>query len=928
MSDTAVVLDECGCCETIAPAAPAIDNPPGLSAIAYRIGTQPLFKARMKAALGTRPELLGLTARDESDPSIALVDAWATVLDVLTFYQERIATEGYLRTATETQSVYSLAAEISYLPNPGVAADVLLAFQLDTSPGSPGDVPIPVGTRVQSLPDPNAKPQTFETVEVVDARPEWNVLFPRRTVRQHLAIDETSVVLAGTSTLLRPGDALLFVGHHRRVKASSQHWDFRILESVSVDTVAGTTTVTWSRGLGKHVSIHISEDVQGHQIDVHIKKVHPVRAELHVYAMKTRAGIFGFNAPDWRLIPDTIRPHYYTGTTVPAEWPHFDIWSPPGKLTHDTIDLDTVYAEAAQGAYAAVALQTYVELFDIVSATQAARADFGLSSKVTRIKLEPSDPLHPNDPLKNPLKNFELFVRDTVVHLQGPEVTLADIRLTNPVQGRSIPLDRVVEGLNPGKQIIVTGKRARAIVTQHLKFVASDGTKVSLQPGESVQMTRPYTWDSGTAQITWYIRAPGGQEGDITASSASSVLRWTPALDSDQPIAEVATIEGASELIDGTTTRLRLHDPLANCYDRASLKINANVVHATHGETKHEVLGSGDASRPFQTFTLKQAPLTYVSSASATGAATTLDLRVDDLAWTEVPTLYGQGPHDQVYVVRMAAGGEVRVEFGDGITGARLPTGVENVKANYRVGTGTPGMVGADRIKLLMTRPLGVQSVDNPVAAGIAADAEGLDSARGNAPQQVVTFSRVVSLTDFEDFARAFAGIAKAQANWVWDGSSRTVNVTVAGTNGAPVTSGGETYPKLKTAITSYADPHQRFQLSSFEDLRFAIKASLFLEAGRDETVVVPAAIRAIRDAFSFERRSLGQPVFESEVIAALQATLGVMAVDLTGLHLARGSGMTPALPALRGRYDNGIQPAQLLSIGDGATDVDLKVAT
>ena len=50
---------------------------------------------------------------------------------------------------------------------------------------------------------------------------------------------ETSVVLAGTSTLLRPGDALLFVGHHRRAKPSSQHWDFRVLETVSGERVRG-----------------------------------------------------------------------------------------------------------------------------------------------------------------------------------------------------------------------------------------------------------------------------------------------------------------------------------------------------------------------------------------------------------------------------------------------------------------------------------------------------------------------------------------------------------------------------------------------------------------------------------------------------------------------------------------------------------------
>lgn len=908
MSNPAVILDDCGCCEPPSPAQTAISNPPGLSAISYRIGTQPVFAAGMKAAIGASPGLLGLTTREDGDPSMGLVDAWATVLDVLTFYQERIASEGWLRTATETQSVYSLAAEIGYVPKPGVAADVMLAFQLDTSPGAPGDVPIPVGTRVQSLPDPNAKPQTFETVETMDARPEWNVLLPRRSVRQHLAIDETSAVLAGTSTLLRPGDALLFVGHHRQERLRSRHWDFRILETVSVDIVAGTTTVTWSRGLGRHLT--------GKPFHPEVRKLHPVRAELHVYAMKTRAGIFGFNAPDWRLIPDTIRPHY-TGTTNPvSQWPRFTIYAPP---TDDTIDLDAVYAEAAKGAYAVVALENYAELLNIVEATQAARADFGLSSKTTRITLQPKDKL----------ANFAHHVRDALVHLQGPEVMLADIKVANPVQGMSISLDRVIEGLNPGKKVIVTGKQARAIATEHLRFTrSSDGKYESLQPGESVQMIRPYVRDKQFGGITWFIRAPGGQEGHL--SGPGSALKWTPALESDQPIAEVATIEDANDLIDGATTRLKLKDNLANCYDRASLRINANVVKGTHGETKHEVLGSGDASQPFQTFQLKQAPLTYVHSADPSGGSTTLEVRVNDVAWQEVPTLYGAGPQDQVYVVRIAADGKVEIEFGDGITGARLPTGVENVKATYRVGAGLPGMVGADRIKLLMTRPLGVQSVDNPVEAGLAADPEALDSARINAPQQVVTFSRVVSLTDFEDFARAFAGIAKAQAAWVWTGQSRMVYVTVAGTNGAEVKKDGDTQKSLIASITTYADPHQRFQVSTFEWKNFLVDASLFLEPGRLDSVVVPAATAALHDAFSFDRRALGQPVYESEVIAVLQATPGVLAVDLNKLYI-RGeddSVILPALPAHRARWDNNLlKPAQLLTAGTMSKDVLLSTA-
>ncbi len=58
---------------------------------------------------------------------------------------------------------------------------------------------------------------------------------------------------------------------------------------------------------------------------------------------------------------------------------------------------------------------------------------------------------------------------------------------------------------------------------------------------------------------------------------------------------------------------MRFTESLANSYIRSSVLINANVALATHGESVKEVLGSGDASASFQTFTLRQPPLTYVS---------------------------------------------------------------------------------------------------------------------------------------------------------------------------------------------------------------------------------------------------------------------------------------------------------------------------
>ncbi|MBM4431760.1 MAG: hypothetical protein FJ026_15660, partial [Chloroflexi bacterium] len=91
-------LDSCGCCEGVEALTPlAIANRPGLEQLAYRVGTHATFLETMKARLssGEFPALQGLTSREGSDPAIAWLDACTTVADVLSFYDERIANEGY-----------------------------------------------------------------------------------------------------------------------------------------------------------------------------------------------------------------------------------------------------------------------------------------------------------------------------------------------------------------------------------------------------------------------------------------------------------------------------------------------------------------------------------------------------------------------------------------------------------------------------------------------------------------------------------------------------------------------------------------------------------------------------------------------------------------------------------------------------------------
>src|SRR5687767_14509016 len=134
-------IDHCGCCEGVSVQTPVlIQNRPGLSAIAYRSGTHAQFNQSMLARLTSARSatLRDLTTRDSDDFSIALLNAWAIVADVLTFYQERNANEFYLRTATERLSLLELARLIGYKLRPGVADSAYLAFTLEDASGAPG----------------------------------------------------------------------------------------------------------------------------------------------------------------------------------------------------------------------------------------------------------------------------------------------------------------------------------------------------------------------------------------------------------------------------------------------------------------------------------------------------------------------------------------------------------------------------------------------------------------------------------------------------------------------------------------------------------------------------------------------------------------------------------------------------------------------
>ncbi len=796
-------LNDCGCCEGITAIVPeSIFNRPGLSQVEYRVGTQVDFLRSALAALSD-PEftaLRNLTTRDTDDFTIALLDGWATVADVLSFYQERIANELWLRTATERDSILRLAQLIGYRLKPGVAAQTPLSFLLDETPGAPTQVTLKIGTKVQSVPGADEKPQTFETIEEIEARTSWGTLKPQTIGPPQIVNGIHELYLKGLDTKLQVGDPIVIVGNARENSSNSTLWEFRRLQSVTTFPEKNHTLVTWKGNLNKFPT--------------------PLGAnQVKVFALRQRAAFFGHNAPDWISMPDSFRKAYDPDLTT-TEWPGF-------KLQNNQFDLDAVYPKVVEDSWVVVSKPTYVQLHKATSVTSVSRAQFAISAKITRITPDLSPGILP--------------LRKTAVYVQSEQLPLADAPITSPVTGTSVTLSSKVEGLTERRLLLFAG--------------VDSLTKQPLT--ELVEITK------------------------VELSDGLTKITFAPVVSPSVP----------------------------KSYRRDDLIIYGNVARSTHGETVSEILGSGDGSKSNQSFKLKQAPaLTYIRSTAPGGRESSLQIRVNDLLWHEVPTLFKRGSRDRIFTTEMADDGTVTVRFGDGVRGARLPSGAQNVKATYRRGSGLDGLVKAGQLTSLLTRPPGLKSALNPLAAEGADEPESFANAQQNAPLTVLTLERVVSLEDYENFSRSYAGIAKALATWTWDGRTCGVFLTVAAPLGASVSI--SLIADLITAIHAAGDPFVPVRAVSYQKVTFKLVGKIKIDPDYEAEKVLAAANDTLRDTFSFAKRQFGQPVNLSEVIALVQAVKGVVAVDIDKLYRV---GKTAKLNnRLEAELPHGSDPASL----------------
>jgi len=750
----------CPCDVLVHPPPP--DIPAGLSALPRQLAGFPEYRRALLGEIPAHAPLLGWRAREGDDRGVMLLEMWAYVLDILGFYDERIANESYLRTAVLRPSLRRLVELIGYRPRPALGAKVVLAAIAE----EPRPLLLLAGTSFRSAAFDGEPPQVFESsadTVIEPKRNQWTL----RPVRG---------ATLGDQVLLEPGSAGITEGQLVLLRGGTSPG--------IAGRVAGKETITALDGASY---------------------------------VRLRVG--------WGRRPDP--------ETALAG---LDLLSPSlsasGAVTNaarTTIQLDAFQPQILEGS--PVILRRGDELHATTVASTAR--------------------------LTTPLATG------------GPDTVVTVITVADAVPGRSrarLFSRRDSSGVVVHFHMVVAGRLTRVART-HLLRDDVDGALVEA-PVRAPE----------TAPPSALLLHDGEERGRRVGG--------TVAIDSRDPLGA-----GVVSLDDDEEEFAR---PL-----RAPLTVYGNLVDATRGESVFgEVLGSGDASRPFQSFTLARKPLTYLAQAQAPdGRLSTLEVRVNGILWTEAPSFFGAGPGDEVYIVRENDDHESIVTFGDGVTGARLPTGMGNVVARYRHGAGA-AKPPANSITQLARPTKGLRRVRNPVAAGGGRDADRPQDLRRNAPTSSLTLGRAVSLLDFEALAYDF-GVRNARASWAWDEACQRAVVRLWF-----ISDGGDVAQDLRAYLIGQADPNTPLEVSEAAAVASALVIDLEVAPRFDAATVEAEVIRVLTDPetglLSLRNIPIGRALFRSRIFERVLSADGVTSVRAMSLD---GRPAPVAIAADEGHY-------------------------
>lgn len=820
MSGEACACGTCASCSGVAPR-PAVADP-----LVYRHGA---VKERMLGRIagleldGERP-LARLTTRDEDDPAIALIDAFAGSLHILAYSAARLSDDGSILRTQDRDALARLTRMLGYEPRPALSASTTLSFEVNALVGAPTRATIPAGTKIASVPGQDETPQVFETEAELDARAEWNALEPvLAKVSPPVSAATAAITLDGVANAVKAGDLLLV---YLNPQAGGKNWLSARVASVERVTDDGPPrTLVGLSGQAALSSVAALTGPPFHN---------------RVIVLAQRAAAFGSTAPDLAMLPKEVSDPLDDGNT-PPEWANLKMNVAPAGQT-PRLDLDAIYPDAMPGRFVLFSAESKTEIGRIAQVVERSRVGFGLAAKVSRVTPEGID--------------------------------LSDAGFNKLVRGTSIFIETSDE------QLLLSDEESAYPPAPHDRLTVAG--KVELPPGRRVVLT-------------------GEKWNDPDGATLS----------------EVATIKSATP--GPASTLLVFERAVAGRFRSTSLVLLGNSIGASHGETPvsgAELVGSSDAAHRLPRYALKAAPLSHVPAANPRGYAAAVEVRVAGRLYDERPTLHGLDSEDRAFTVRTVEDGRSELQFA-----GRLPSGVNNVTALYRVGSGTGGNLEADRLSTMLSPVLGVMRARNAVPAEGGSDAETLEDMRASAPQSIRTLDRVVSLSDFEVFARRFRGVGKALATELRAGMRSIVCLTIATTDLTSPTVGSDIVQTLRAALAQVSVPGRLVRIEGFVDLDAHVTIGLASDPALIRANVEAAVRGALGARFGRSARGFAEALHESAILAAVQAVPGVVAARIQALAIpggpaaADGRLLSPA-PSLAGGL---FQPAGLLAIDPAA---------
>ncbi len=825
-------------------------NRPGLARIAYRIGEYPDLREAMFRAIDREIALSGWTHRGADDPAIALLEGAAIVGDILSFYQEHYANEAYLRTATWRESIAELVRLTGYRLAPGVGGRATLAVEV--KPGLPVMVPKGFAIKADLLDRP--KTAKFQTDAPLEAWPELSKFSLYRNRSYASAIPagadqaEIATVQGRTSLAaiagagIAEGDRLMLlsdppVWEHAGARFSTRQIAPQIVEVKTVETVLGRTIVTFETTLERSWATPVKAYRLGRTFR-HFGQA--AAATFPENITDTGGKITGSREKATGFLRHVGDDHACASTSTSRDL--------PGRM----IPLDQEVTDIMQGTD--VIVQTRIRngaiLRDLTVRRRITRLvgtslGFGLQNAPVTLLIMG----HPI--MRNPvLPNVKADVRDYRIHeVTSPAITLRPVA--------TMPRGGFGSGTNAlsyyGSKTTVRALAGRRVTLSHQE---DDEVKISTNAtGQSLTLTCVNTPDDFT--------------------SADDRPQMWP-LSFDAPPAPF--LQQDFPEIDG------------------GVAVYGNLVEVSEGEALPIApIGSGDGRAIFQTFKLPK-PLTYHLSAGATPPQVPdLSVYVENRAWARVPSLFGQPADAQVYVVREDDDATSWVQFGDGKTGARLPSGKKNVSAGYRTGTGARGPLkpGADPAQI--NRIATIRKLAMPEGVHGGADREEGGSARLAAPGKVQGLGRLVSIADYETELMTIPGVSRVRADWEIDDGVPGIALRVLMETGRM-----QEFDTVRDIILHYQKcrgpnrhpvfVQQAFRRQLFLDLRFGLDPR-FIAVDIEAAIV--AALAPMDDPlsdrlglFAMPARRLGAPEFATRVEGIVNNLDGVTYAQVSALGL------------------------------------------